>query len=92
MFKSNARCYKDKSKEKAVFDYIMADLIGKSVARIYDNKLQYPDISEVYPQLFDSVAIQEQKQEKADELSAIRFKLFAESFNKKFKEGAANSE
>ena len=43
-----------------------------------------PDISEQYPSLFDSVEIQEQKQKKKDELSALRFKLFADSFNKNF--------
>ena len=92
MFRSHKRVNKDKSKERAVFDYLLADLIGKSVARIYSEQNPFPDICEVYPQLFDSIVIQEQKQEREDELSAIRFKLFADSFNKKFNKGAANSE
>lgn len=65
---------------------MLADLIGKSVGRIYNSANVMPDISEVYPSLFDSVEIQEKKQENKDELSALRFKLFAESFNKKFED------
>ena len=73
-------------KDKATFDYLLADLIGKSVSRIYNSSNKLPDISEQYPSLFDSIEIQEKKQERKDELSALRFKLFAESFNKKFDE------
>ena len=49
-----------------------------------------PDISEAYPSLFDSKEIQEIKQEKKQQLSAIRFKQFANAFNKHFKEAANN--
>lgn len=65
---------------------MLADLIGKSISRIYNSANKFPDISEEYPSLFDSIEIQEKKQERKDELSALRFKLFAESFNKKFDE------
>ena len=44
-----------------------------------------PDISEVYPTLFDSKEIEEKKQENKNKLSALRFKQFADSFNSKFK-------
>ena len=70
-------------KEKAVFDYTLADLIGKSIARIYSSTARYPDISAVYPSLFDSEEIQEQKQKQLDELSAARFRQFAEAHNSK---------
>ena len=73
-------------KEKAVFDYTLAELIGRSVARIYSSSATYPDISEVYPSLFDSVEIQEQKQKQKDELSALRFKQFAQAHNNKISE------
>lgn len=75
-----------KAKEKASFDYIQAELIGRSIARIYSSTSGYPAIEEVYPSLFDTQEIQQQKQEKKDELSVIRFKQFADSFNKRFKE------
>lgn len=75
--------------EKATFDYIQADLIGRSVARVYNSSNKIPDISEVYPTLFDNQEIQEQKQQKKAELSAIRFRQFAESFNSKYKQEEA---
>lgn len=74
------------AQEKATNDYILADLIGKSVSRIYSSSARLPDISEVYPSLFDSEEIQEQKQKQKDELSALRFKQFAQNYNSKIKE------
>ena len=82
---SKRRVEKIRAQEKASFDYILADLIGRSFARTQSSANRMPEISEVYPSLFDSEEIQEKKQEKQAELSALRFKLFAESYNKKFK-------
>lgn len=73
-------------KEKATFDYVLAELIGRSIARIYSSAATYPDISEVYPSLFDSIEIQEQKQKQKDELSALRFRQFAQAHNSKISE------
>ena len=42
------------AQEKATYDYILADLIGKSVSRLYSSSNTMPDIAEVYPSLFDS--------------------------------------
>lgn len=74
------------AQEKASYDYILADLIGRSVARIYSSSNRMPDISEYYPTLFDSQEVEEKKQAKKAELSALRFKQFANSFNKRYKE------
>jgi len=82
---SKKRLENERLREKAVFDYTLANLIGKSVARIYHNSNTMPDISEVYPSLFDSEEIEEQKQERKKELSTARFRQFAQSFNNKFK-------
>lgn len=79
---------KQQAQEKASYDYILADLIGRSMARVYSSANTMPEISAVYPSLFDSEEIKEKKAEKQAELSTIRFKQFAESYNKKFKEGA----
>lgn len=87
-FKSKKRIQEAHEKEKAIYDYILADLIGRSVARTQSSANKMPDISEAYPWLFSSQEIEEKKQEKKDELSAIRFKLFVSSFNKKFQEVA----
>ena len=83
---SKKRVLKRDAQERASFDYILADLIGRSVARVFNNSNKIPDISTIYPTLFDSEEIEQQKAEKQDELSSARFRAFAESFNKNFKE------
>lgn len=83
LIESKKRVKKIQDQEKASFDYILADLIGRSISRIYSSSATIPDIAEMYPTLFDSEEIQEKKQEKKDELSAARFKQFAQAYNKK---------
>lgn len=85
---SRRRIEKVRAQEKASFDYILADLIGKSIGRLYSSANKLPEISEVYPSLFDSKEIQEQKATKKMELSALRFKQFAQSYNNRFREGS----
>lgn len=88
---SYKRKKKIEAQEKASYDYILGDLIGRSVGRIYSSSTKYPEIYEVYPTLFDNQKAIEQRQERQNELSALRFKQFAESFNRKFKkEGNQN--
>ena len=81
------RIKKAEMQEKASYDYILADLVGRSIARMYNSNNTYPEIGEVYPSLFDLEAIQQQKQEQKDNLSALRFKQFAQSYNKRFEGG-----
>jgi len=90
-FESKKRVLENQNRQRANFDYILADLIGRSVARIYNSNNRLPDISEVYTELFSSAEQQEQIQERKDELTAMRFKQFANSYNKKFEE-VANTE
>lgn len=89
---SRRRVQEREAKEKATYDYILGDLIGRSIARVFDSNNRYPEIYEAYPAFFDKEKIEEQRQEKQQELSAQRFMAFAESFNKKFaeKEGKDN--
>ena len=82
---SKKRVMKMEAQERAAYDYILADLIGQSVARIYGSDNKYPDIADVYPSIFNKEKIEEQRQQQRMELSAQRFKQFAESFNKNFK-------
>lgn len=82
---SKRRMEKARAKERASFDYILADLIGKSISRLYSSSANIPDISAVYPSLFDAEEAAEKKQELNNELSALRFKQFANSYNNKFK-------
>ena len=90
LIESKKRIQKREQQDKASFDYILADLIGRSMARLYSSSAHMPEISVAYPTLFDSEEIQEKKQEKKDELSALRFKQFAQSYNKKFNKEVGN--
>ena len=74
------------AQEKASFDYILADLIGRSISRLQSSANRMPPLEEAYPALFNTEEIEHKKQEKQDELSVIRFKQFAQAFNSKFKE------
>lgn len=80
---SKKRVKRIEQQEKATFDYALADLIGRSVSRIYSSANKMPEISEVYPTLFDNEEIQEAKQAKKDQLSALRFRQFAQAYNKR---------
>lgn len=80
---SKQRVEQRRLQEKASFDYILADLIGRSVARVYSSSNKMPDIGTVYPTLFDSEEIQQKQQEEKAKLSALRFKQFAQAYNDK---------
>lgn len=83
------RLLKEEMQFKATLDYTLADLIGKSISRIYNSANIMPDISDVYPSLFNSKEIEEIKQENKDKLSVLRFKQFATCHNSKFKKEVA---
>ena len=82
---SKKRVLKLQAQERASFDYTLADLIGRSIQRIYSSTAKMPDISDAYPSLFDSEEIKQRKAEQLAEASALRFKQFAESFNSRFR-------
>ena len=87
---SKKRILKEQEKKQASFDYTLADLIGRSVARIHSSSNNIPDIAEMYPDLFNSKELEEQRNIKKAQLSALRFKQFANAHNTKFKEAANN--
>lgn len=80
------RVRKLESQEKAYYDYILANLIAKGVSKVLGGKEEYPTIEQAYMGLFDDV--NEEKQAKIEEqkmeLSAIRFRQFAQAHNDKF--------
>lgn len=84
LIESLKRREKERLREKAVFDYNLANLIGKSMSRIFNSSNTYPELNEAYPDLFDSEELEKQKQAKRNELSALRFKQFANAFNSRF--------
>lgn len=89
---SKVRLIQIHDQKQATFDYILADLIGRSVSRIYNSANKMPSKSDVYPSLFSKEIEEEAIQARRDEVSAIRFKSFANSFNKNFSEGVKQSE
>ncbi len=86
---SKKRVLTQEQKQKATFDYVLADLIGRSVARIHSSTNTIPKISDIYPTLFNDEEVEENIQAKKDEVSALRFKLFANSFNDRRKSEVA---
>jgi len=92
LIESKKRVMVREAREKASGDYILADLIGRSIARIYNSSNKMPEIAEVYPNLFSSTEVEEKKKTKKAELSALRFKQFANSYNQRFKEVAKKNE
>lgn len=76
-------------KQQAQFDYSLANLIGVSVARIMSNNVTFPQIEEVYPDLFEE-EIKEQRRQKEEEIaiqnSVNNFMAFAMKHNSKRKE------
>ena len=84
---SAIRVRKREQRDKASFDYLQADLIGRSISRIYSSSSTMPTLADVYPSLFDKKVETEKLQERKDEASAARFRQFALIMNKKMKEG-----
>lgn len=81
---SKIRQHKIEAKERATFDYIHAQLIGRAFACNMASEATFPPIEEVYSSLFLDQEMIQQKHEQQQSLSALRFIQFAESFNRKF--------
>lgn len=82
------RVHKALSQEKAIHNYILAGLIGKTVLSAFSEQVEVPKLEEVYSSLFEDKA-EERKAEldqKRTELSVIRFIQFANSHNEKYKQ------
>lgn len=80
------------AQERAVYDYISASLIGRSIASYFSNGVTMPEIEEIYPTLFNDERQKkkEQQEELKAQLSALRFRQFANSYNKRMNNGGAN--
>lgn len=75
---------------KAQFDYVLADLIGVSTARIVAKGASFPSIVEVYPSLFEEEMAVQQKEEQAMIQSQNRFLEFALKHNARMAEEGAD--
>lgn len=74
---------KKAEQRKASFDYVLADLIGRSIARAYNSENTMPTLAEAYPTLFDRREEENALHQAQDDLSVLRFKQFANSLNRK---------
>lgn len=84
---SKNRLVKIETQNKATYDYIQATLIIKGISICLGDKTPFPTMQEAYPGVFDEV-IQEQEEQikqRKMELSTLRFKQFAQSYNNNFK-------
>jgi hypothetical protein len=90
---SKQRLLKMQAKERATFDYILAALIANGVGSALGGGEGLPDIREVYPTLFvDEIEeAKQEKQKKIDELSALRFRQYANFHNEKINKEVAKA-
>ena len=90
--KSKIRVHKLQAQEHASYDYVLAQLITKGVGKVLGDKGDYPTLEEVYPEIFKDIV--EDRKAKAEarkmDLSALRFKQFANFHNNKYKEVAVD--
>ena len=77
----------EKNKNRAIFDYNLAELIGRSVARLFNTNNKMPTLAEAYPGLFSQEQEKENIQKQKEELYALRFRQFAASYNQKYEGG-----
>lgn len=90
---SKIRTNKTEAQQKAIFDYVLATLIGKNVERLLSTgDVTMPTLEEVYPSLFvdKAKAREEEKAIKQAELSAARFRQYANFHNTRFSKEVAN--
>lgn len=88
------RRIKREAQERAAYNYILAGLIGTSVASYFSEEIQMPKLEEVYSSIFEDKA-EETKQQKKNletELAVARFKQFANFHNSKYKVVENNNE
>ena len=89
---SKQRVLKVKAQEKATFDYILANLIGKSISRLYSSSANMPELSAAYPSLFteaDKEKIEVQRAAQKEELFALGLKQFTQAHNQKIQQQEA---
>lgn len=69
---------------------LYVNTVGFSIGRLLDRSVEYPEISEVYPTLFNDKEIINAKEEarakEQTDISVLRFKQFALKHNQKIKQ------
>lgn len=83
VIQSKLRVAEAEEKKKASFDYILADLIGCSVARVHSKGNKMPTPAEAYPGIFDAEEEAQARQERQVALFAAQLKQFSNFHNDK---------
>lgn len=88
---SYSRKKKYEAKEKATYDYILAQLITNGVGAAIAGGKGMPTLYEAYAHIFEEEIIKDekQKQDLIDTLSALRFRQYADFHNSKIKKEVA---
>ncbi len=68
-------------KEKAQFDYILADLIGISAGRFICKDVEYPAFEDAYSGLFNEQKQEQDNEEEIAQKNINRFLQFAQAHN-----------
>ena len=89
---SRLRVREDEERRRANFDYILADLIGRSVSRVYNSSNKMPHIYDAYPSLFNKELLQQQEQERKAMAFAANLRQFALQHNAKITEASTDNE
>lgn len=91
---SKIRVLNIKQKQKANFDYTLANLIGRNIYIVLGGEEKIPPIEEVYPNIFaeEKKELDAKMEEQRMILSALRFKQFAQYSNNRFKKEVQSDE
>lgn len=81
-FKSKERLARIEQQKQASFDYILADLVGRSIARLYNSSNKMPPIEEVYTNLFDKEEIKANKAKLQRQRFMAGLQQYAQNLNK----------
>lgn len=92
LLESKARVLQIETERKAKFDYMLADLIGVSVARVHNSRNKMPAIEEAYPFIFLTPEKIAEKEQQEAQMFAIQLKQFAQLHNQKLNGGGSNNE
>ena len=87
-FKSRKRVMENEERRRASFDYVLGNLIGRSVARIYSSSAKYPTIAEAYPTLFSNEEIAKEKAIQDKKRFAAGLQAYAQAHNNSIDEEA----
>lgn len=78
---------KREAQERAAHNYILAGLVGRSIASYFSEEIEMPKVEEVYSSLFTDKAeeTKQKQQELETEVAVARFKQFVNFHNEKYK-------